>query len=282
MTGTPEPSGGTPPTPESPAPEPPDGAIPEPAPEPPAGRRASEPAPPPVPWEEPGRPDRAPIAGWGAAPSGALPDDRLAAGWGAHVPTGSSPRPGIAAGVVALVLVVVVALPVVGLAAFGSQLSTILSRAGDAIASSRPSAQGGRPAPGYSGPVPSGRIVGPESLRTGDCFDEAPWDPPDEIRDLIVIPCAELHRYEYIGRFDHPAPASEPYPGDDAIAEFVTDRCATDFTSYVGRSPDRSAYDITWFQPSEDGWRADDRRIDCLAVTDDEIAARGSVRNSDR
>ncbi len=238
--------------------------------------------PPPVPWEEPRRPDRSPVAGWGTAPGGALPDDRLAAGWGAHVPAESSSRPGLAVAVVALVLVVVVALPVIGLAAFGSQLSTILSRAGDAIASSRPAAQNGRPAPGYSGPVPSGRIVGPESLRAGDCFDEAPWDPPDEVRDVVVIPCADLHTYEYIATLRHPAGAGEPYPGEDAIAGFATEECTAAFTGYVGRSPSRSVFDITWFEPTEEGWRASDRRIDCLAVTDDEVAARGPVRGADR
>jgi hypothetical protein len=254
----------------------------DPVPEPPPGTPTAPEPPPPVPWEEPRRPDRAPVAGWSASPSGALPDDDPAAGWGAHVPTDSSPRPGLAVGLVALVLVVVVGLPIVGLAAFGSQLSTILSRAGDAIASSRPGLQTERPSPGPGGPSPSGRVVGAGSLRTGDCFDEASWDPPDAVEDLILIPCSELHHYEDVGWFDHPAPASEPYPGDDAIAELVTGRCTTEFTSYVGRSPDLSAYDITWFQPTEDGWRAQDRRIDCLAVTDDEIAARGSVRNSDR
>lgn len=253
---------------ETPGPD--GGATPEPEP------------PPPVTWEEPRRPNRAPVAGWGTLPSGSPPGDRPIAGWGGHVPTESSPRPGLVIGVAALVLVVVVALPIIGLAAFGSQLSTILSRAGEAIASSRPTPQTGRPSPGYSGPIPSGRIVGPESLRTGDCFDEAPWDPPDEIQDLVVIPCAELHHYEYIASIRHPAEASEPYPGDDTISEFATDRCAAEFTRYVGRSPNRSVFDITWFEPNEEGWRAGDRRIDCLAVTDDAVADRGSVRAADR
>jgi hypothetical protein len=272
MNETPKPTAGATPEPESTAGAPP-------GPETPAAATPA-PAPPPVPWAEPRRPDeRSAIPGWGTASTGAVPDDLLAAGWGAHLPTESRPRPRLAVGLIALVLVIVVVLPVIGLAAYGGQLSTMLSRAGEAIASSRPTAQIGRPAPGYSGPIPSGRIVGPGSLRDGDCFDEAPWDPPDQIQDLVVIPCAELHRYEYIASLQHPAGASEPYPGDAAIAEFATDRCGAEFTGYVGRSPDRSVFDITWFQPSEEGWRASDRRIDCLAVTDDQRPARGSARD---
>jgi Septum formation len=238
--------------------------------------------PPPVPWEEPPRRDREPITGWSTDWSGAPPVEMGVTGWGAHVPTEPSPRSGLAIAVIGLILVAAVVLPIVGVVAFGSQLSTILSRAGDAIASSRPISDTGRPVPGYSGPIPSGRIVGPESLRSGDCFDEAPGDPPDGVRNVVVVACAELHHYEFIASLQHPAGAGEPYPGDDAVASFAIERCSTEFTRYVGRSPDRSVFEITWLQPTAEGWRTSDRRIDCLAVEDDESASRGSIRGADR
>ena len=89
---------------------------------------------------------------------------------------------------------------------------------------------------------------------------------PDDGETIVRIEdfaCDEPHGAEVISVGDLGS-GSDPYPGDDEMAELVAAECIPDFEDYVGIPYADSVYDIFPITPTEDGWE-DDQTYVCLA-----------------
>jgi len=115
-------------------------------------------------------------------------------------------------------------------------------------------------------------------LRIGDCFDLQDASA-DQVQDVIARPCGEGHQYELIMSGSMPAGA---YPDDAGFVEWLGLNCVPAFEAYLGISYDRSRYDISWFQPTSDGWSQGDRSVQCAVVDPDQASLTGSLRNAAR
>lgn len=98
-------------------------------------------------------------------------------------------------------------------------------------------------------------------LEVGDCV-ELPDDGETIVR-IEDFACDEPHGAEVISVGDLGS-GSDPYPGDDEMAELVAAECIPDFEDYVGIPYADSVYDIFPITPTEDGWE-DDQTYVCLA-----------------
>ena len=98
-------------------------------------------------------------------------------------------------------------------------------------------------------------------LRVGDCFDLKDPDA-EEVGDVAAHPCTEAHEYEvfYVGLL-----AEGPYPGQEALTEFVIDNCEPAFGAYVGTAYLDSQLDFSWLYPSDESWNDGDRSVQCAA-----------------
>ena len=96
-------------------------------------------------------------------------------------------------------------------------------------------------------------------LAVGDCFTEV----GEATESVVVIDCADAHRYEVFALVDHPGGSDDEYPGDDEIGEFGDQACRAPFSEYVGHDYETSAYWITTLTPSSETWPQGDREIVC-------------------
>jgi len=98
-------------------------------------------------------------------------------------------------------------------------------------------------------------------LRVGDCFDLK--DPAsDEIGDVTAGPCTTAHEFEMF--FVGSLPSGE-YPAQTVFETYLTDNCYPAFDAYIGKSHIESELSIYWLTPSDEGWRAGDRSVQCAA-----------------
>lgn len=116
-----------------------------------------------------------------------------------------------------------------------------------------------------------------EDLRVGDCFD---FEDADEISDVEALPCSEPHGYELF----HVATWSgrDAYPDEEALVDFVIDTCVPAFDEYVGVAYEASVIDFVPFTPTEEGWDAGDRVIQCALIDPEQPRVTTSLRGADR
>ncbi len=113
-------------------------------------------------------------------------------------------------------------------------------------------------APASRGPLPL-EGVGPLDFQPGDCFKD--FDP--EAPQSTIVDCATGHSAQLIAV--HHYPASEAYPGLDALKDKGRETCrsaqlAAAATTY--NLLQRNAY------PSSSSWNNGDRRVDCYVTAD--------------
>ena len=118
-----------------------------------------------------------------------------------------------------------------------------------------------------------------DQLSVGDCFNPG---TAVEVFSVPVVECDELHEAELYGTVEIDAFGSE-FPGDEAMYEWVNDRCEDQFPAYVGEPYAESRYWIEVFFPTERGWEDGDRTGLCTVVlVDEDLEVRpalGSARN---
>lgn len=116
-----------------------------------------------------------------------------------------------------------------------------------------------------------------EDLRVGDCFD---FENAEEISEVDARPCTEPHGYELF----HVATwsGSDAYPDEDALVDFVIGNCVPAFDQYVGVPYEASAIDFVPFTPTEEGWDAGDRVIQCALIDPQQPSLTSSLRGADR
>jgi putative regulator of septum formation len=104
-------------------------------------------------------------------------------------------------------------------------------------------------------------------LQTGDCFRSSAGTSARtvEIKDVTTLPCTEAHDGEVFAVVTHPAPKDVAYPGDDAVADFASAECLTQFPAYTGASYDNSDLGVATVRPDRDSWiDKDDRVVACV------------------
>ena len=105
-----------------------------------------------------------------------------------------------------------------------------------------------------------------DQLAIGDCFDAG---DAAEVYSVPVVDCSELHSSELYGTVEI-TDFESPYPGEDALFDWVNARCEEQFSAYVGEPYEDSRYWIEVYFPTEDGWDDGDRNSLCTVVLLDE------------
>ncbi len=132
----------------------------------------------------------------------------------------------------------------------------------------------------YASPAPSG-TVSVYDLGPGDCFDE-PSTAAETVDRLLARGCAEPHGAEVVSIEQVPGGPFAAYPGNSVVNRTADGVCTTAFKTYVGVTPERSDFDVTYYTVTEAGWADGDRSFDCIAVSDDGSTTSGSVRGINR
>lgn len=128
-----------------------------------------------------------------------------------------------------------------------------------------------------------GQIVGAGDLQVfdlqaGDCFDLK--DPTDEeVADVEAKPCNESHEFEMFLITTLP---DGDYPDETTFIGYLERECLPAFAEWVGTSYEQSRLDIYWLTPTESGWGAGDREMQCAVFDpiDEELtqSLRGAAR----
>ena len=128
-----------------------------------------------------------------------------------------------------------------------------------------------------------GQIVGAGDLEVfdlqpGDCFDLK--DPTEEeIENVEAKPCTESHEFEMF--FITTLPDGE-YPDEATLVRYLEQDCLPAFADFVGISYRESQLDIYWLTPTEPGWAAGDREMQCAVFDPINDELTGSMRGSAR
>lgn len=104
-------------------------------------------------------------------------------------------------------------------------------------------------------------------LRTGECFtsEAGTSGRTVELDDVTTLPCTDAHDGEVFAVASHPAAKDDPYPGDDAVADFAAAECLEQFPGYTGSTYDDSDLEVASVRPDEDSWTdKDDRAVACV------------------
>jgi hypothetical protein len=72
-----------------------------------------------------------------------------------------------------------------------------------------------------------------------------------------------------------------PWPGDEYLTSTAANTCLAAFETYVGVTPEQSAYEADWLLPTEAQWAEGVRKGICLVVADDGSALTGTVKGSE-
>ena len=110
----------------------------------------------------------------------------------------------------------------------------------------------------------------PLDVAVGGCFT----------RNDEPVDCAAPHLGEVVFVGEYPGDADAPFPGDDAIHDFVEQNCLPAFADYVGIDLEHSKYDLGWIQPESETWPEGDRQMICYVDSVDESLLTGSVHGS--
>jgi hypothetical protein len=128
-----------------------------------------------------------------------------------------------------------------------------------------------------------GQIVGAGDLQVfdlqpGDCFDLK--DPTDEeVDDVEAKPCTEPHEFEMF--LSTSLPDGE-YPDETTFVGYLERECLPAFAEFVGTSYEQSRLDIYWLTPTEPGWAAGDREMQCAVFDPIDEELTESLRSSER
>ena len=132
-----------------------------------------------------------------------------------------------------------------------------------------------------SGAITESGGLGAYQAQVGDCINF----PGDNSASGIVesvegVPCNEPHEEEMYHQFV--SVAGPAWPGDAALETEASEKCFDAFEPYVGRSYQSSDLDFYFWIPTQQGWEAGDRSVNCLAFQMDGLQLTSTIRNSQR
>jgi hypothetical protein len=109
------------------------------------------------------------------------------------------------------------------------------------------------------------RQVNAVQLVLGSCVAELP--DGSAVAAVEVVPCADVHVAQVVGR--HDSAADEVWPGAETLAVRASRTCGPDLLGPQAEQAD-AGDDLTWvvWTPSEESWADGDRAGLCLAVAD--------------
>ena len=106
-------------------------------------------------------------------------------------------------------------------------------------------------------------------LVAGDCVvGDAFGGTQEQATEGEVVDCATQHDAEVVGLVTYEQPGGEPYPGQEQVAAFAEEQCATTFETYVGTPFGESEYQLLTLWPTESSWGSGDREAVCLAFSE--------------
>lgn len=115
------------------------------------------------------------------------------------------------------------------------------------------------------------------SIKVGDCLNDA--DVTGEVSAVPIVDCSEPHDSEAFYAEDL---ADGDFPGSDEINAQADAMCNQPFIDFVGKSYEESAYDYTWYSPTEQSWGSGDREILCVAYADSLEKMTGSIEGIEK
>ena len=115
------------------------------------------------------------------------------------------------------------------------------------------------------------------SIQVGDCLNDA--DVTGEVSAVPIVDCSEPHDSEAFYAEDL---ADGDFPGSDEINAQADALCSQPFIDFVGKSYEESAYDYTWYSPTEESWASGDREILCVAYADSLEKMTGTIEGIEK
>ncbi len=118
------------------------------------------------------------------------------------------------------------------------------------------------------------------SLKVGDCFNQG---NEEEVENVALVDCDELHQYEVFAAADVEAPNDAQFPGSAQLEFVAFSLCLDYFDEYVGETYENSLLDIQTLSPSRDSWEgAGDREVVCTLFDLEDLYMEGSMKGSRR
>ena len=72
------------------------------------------------------------------------------------------------------------------------------------------------------------------------------------------------------------------FPAESVFEAYVTDNCYPAFASYIGRAYSDSQLSMYWLAPTDEGWRAGDRSVQCAAYHPEVKSQTQSLKGSNQ
>lgn len=111
-------------------------------------------------------------------------------------------------------------------------------------------------------------------VKVGDCIAEPSGT---EVKDVSIIPCGQSHDLEAYAAKDIVAGS---YPGQSEVEAQSEEYCGAEFATFVGLPFDESSLELTYFYPTDETWKANDREIVCLIGGASGSATTGTLKGA--
>ncbi|MGH9226595.1 MAG: septum formation family protein, partial [Acidimicrobiales bacterium] len=111
-------------------------------------------------------------------------------------------------------------------------------------------------------------------LKAGDCFET----PSGRFNNVETVACSEQHDLEVYAVLDHPAAASDAFPGMDELVRYANPLCLAQFRAYAGVPFEQLSLSDKYITPRESAWKDGARRIVCVVGQSNEEPSNTSIR----
>lgn len=131
---------------------------------------------------------------------------------------------------------------------------------------------------GDDGQIVGGGDLQVTELRAGDCFDLKNPDV-EAVSDVEAKPCTDPHQFEmfFVGEL-----SQGDFPQESDLDAFIEGECLPAFDDYVSMPYATSDLGIFPLVPTEDGWTAGDRSVQCALFDPGNEGLTASMRNAGR
>lgn len=113
-------------------------------------------------------------------------------------------------------------------------------------------------------------------IAVGDCLTEDVAG--GSVSEVPVVPCDQPHTSEVYLTYTI---EEESFPGADGIDRITQEQCMPAFETFVGRTYEESALEVTTLEPTSESWAQGDRELVCMVV-DPAGEVTGSLEGANR
>ena len=108
--------------------------------------------------------------------------------------------------------------------------------------------------------------LGAFAMRVGDCV-QLPDENSDQVASVEGVPCTEAHDAQVYAEFDL---ATAGFPSDADMDALGVQGCTERWAAAIGSAYEAdTAFDFTFFSPTETSWAEDDREVTCMVISVD-------------